>query len=49
LLLVSGCKDTDNLLIRQFVDLVDEKSGKAAGGNKLFFIFAPFKKTYTKK
>jgi hypothetical protein len=29
LLLVSGCKDTDNLLIRQFVNLVDEKSGKA--------------------
>jgi hypothetical protein len=29
LLLVSGGKDRDNLLIRQFVDLVDEKSGKA--------------------
>jgi len=29
LLLVSGCKDTDNLLIRQFVDLVDGSNGKA--------------------
>jgi len=29
LLLVSGGKDTDNLLIRQFVDLVNERSGKA--------------------
>jgi len=29
LLLVSGCKDTDNLLIRQFVDLVVGRNGKA--------------------
>jgi len=29
LLLVSGGKDTDNLLIRQFVDLVDGRNGKA--------------------
>jgi len=29
LLLVSGCKDTDNLAIRQFVDLVVGRSGKA--------------------
>jgi len=29
LLLVSGGKDTDNLAIRQFVDLVDGRKGKA--------------------
>jgi hypothetical protein len=29
LLLVSGGKDTDNLLIRQFVDLVVGRNGKA--------------------
>jgi len=29
LLIVSGGKDTDNLAIRQFVDLVDGRNGKA--------------------
>jgi hypothetical protein len=29
LLLVSGGKDRENLAIRQFVDFVDERSGKA--------------------
>jgi len=29
LLLVSGCKDTDNLLIRQFVVFVVGRNGKA--------------------
>jgi len=29
LLIVSGGKDTDNLAIRQFVDLVDRRNGKA--------------------
>jgi len=48
LLLVSGCKDTDNLLIRQFVDLVDGRKGKAAGSNKLFLSLRPLKNIYKK-
>ncbi|KHE69685.1 hypothetical protein HMPREF9074_08239 [Capnocytophaga sp. oral taxon 329 str. F0087] len=41
MLLVSGGKDTDNLLIRQFVDFVNERKGKAAGSNKLFLSLHP--------